>query len=354
MSGYAMKRHLVRVRILHVVIIVLLSGLCVTLVEGGFYIFNAFHKKNITIAGDILKRNFFQDDDALGYKPKPNMRVTSIFKENDTVIYNAVYSTDNYSRRLTPDHADGIPKKKFALFFGCSYTFGEGLNDNETLPYFFSRLQPAYRSYNYGLSGYGPQQMLEHLKRKGVETEIAEKKGILIYTFIDHHVNRVIGTMRSYSIWADIMPYYFLDEEQKLVRQGSFRTGRPFLNAVYGVLNKSQVVKALNLDFPKIRGHHLLLTARIFDESKKIFEKKFKSNKFYVLFYPGSQHVRSLKPYLQQFKIDYLDYSGLFDPREPQYHITGDVHPSAAAFKILAEQICHDMPALAATGPAAP
>jgi len=258
-------------------------------------------------------------------------------------LSNTVYTTDDYGRRIVPEHSENREKKFFALFFGCSYTFGEGLQDNETLPFYYSLFQPSVKPYNYGLSGYGPQQMLEHLKRENIKDEIAEQQGILIYIFIDHHINRVIGTMRSYSLWADIMPYYVLDQSNNLVRKGSFRTGRPLLNKLYWLLNRSQVVKALNLDYPRINKKHFELTARMFLESQKLFYKKFGSDKYYILFYPGSRYVQNLKPYLQKFGISYLDYSGLFNPSDPQYHIPSDVHPNSHALKLIAEKIAQDI-----------
>lgn len=321
-------------------LIVLSICFCVFCIEGCFWIVNTIRKKNINIEGDILSKKFFLEDAALGYKAQPNTRVTSILKEDGQIIYSAVYTTDNYGRRITPVKDTDNRSKKFALFFGCSYTFGEGLDDNETLPYFFSRLLPEYRAYNYGLSGYGPQQMLEHLKRETFRTEINEQDGILIYVFIDHHVNRVIGTMRAYSIWADIMPYYILDHKGDLIRKGSFRTGRPLLNMIYKLLNKSQVVQALQLDFPKLQQQHFEITAKIFEESKKIFQSKFKNGKFYVVFYPGSNYIRYLKPFFDQSGIQYIDCSKLFNPTLPPFHIPGDAHPNQNALKTLAEHLC--------------
>jgi len=77
---------------------------------------------------------FWMYDNDFGFKPRPNVRVTCTKQYNDgEIIYNANYTTDKLSRRLTPvDSPD--QRDKFAVFFGCSFTFGDGLNDEETLP----------------------------------------------------------------------------------------------------------------------------------------------------------------------------------------------------------------------------
>ena len=53
---------------------------------------------------------------------------------------------------LAPSHGD-----RCVLFFGCSYTFGEGVNDTETLPYRTGVLaEGLLRMINFGLHSYGP------------------------------------------------------------------------------------------------------------------------------------------------------------------------------------------------------
>jgi len=324
-------------------VVVAVTLILIGAVETCFYCLNHGHQQDIVMEGDILKRNFFMRNDALGYKPQPSMRVSSIRKANGATIYSAVYTTDAHGRRLTPQPRLSEPPKRFALFFGCSYTFGEGLNDNETLPLFFSRSAPLYRAYNYGLSGYGPQQMLEHLKRQAMAEEISEQHGIGVYTFMDHHVKRVIGAMRSYSLWADIMPYYYLNGQNSLIRNGCFKTGRPVLNRLYWLLNKSQVVQYFNLDLPRINENHFKLTARILEESAVLFNKKFPGSQLYILFYPGSRWSTRIKPYLERAGIKSIDYSQLFDPQQPEYHIAGDIHPSPQALSVLAEKLSADI-----------
>lgn len=45
--------------------------------------------------------------------------------------------------------------KHHTAFFGCSYTFGEGINDDETMVYKLNDKYPNEVFDNYGVSGYG-------------------------------------------------------------------------------------------------------------------------------------------------------------------------------------------------------
>ena len=75
-------------------------------------------------------------------------------------LYAVVYSVDKRGLRVEPPLAPGHGDR-CVLFFGCSYTFGEGVNDAETLPYRTGVLaEGRLRMINFGLHGYGPHQML--------------------------------------------------------------------------------------------------------------------------------------------------------------------------------------------------
>lgn len=51
------------------------------------------------------------------------------------------------------------------LFFDDSLTFGEGVNDNQTMPYRVGmRSAGALRVYNFAFHGYGPHQMLAQIE----------------------------------------------------------------------------------------------------------------------------------------------------------------------------------------------
>jgi hypothetical protein len=47
--------------------------------------------------------------------------------------------------------------------FGCSFTFREGVEDREAMPYLVGELS-KYIVYNFGFHGYGAHQMLSALE----------------------------------------------------------------------------------------------------------------------------------------------------------------------------------------------
>ena len=87
-------------------------------------------------------------------------------------------------------------------------TFGEGVHNNETMPYFFGKYDSTYRPYNFAYSGYGPHQMLARLETENSKKVVKENTGIGFYIYINDHVNRVLGTMTNYGYNGGQAPYY--------------------------------------------------------------------------------------------------------------------------------------------------
>ena len=292
----------------------------------------------------------FVRTEPLGHKNPANTRAVEKMSLNGREIFNATYSTDGYSRRTTPLKNTGRAER-FALFFGCSFAFGQGVQNEETLPSRVGELAPRYRPYNYGVIGYGPQHVLIKLEDPSLRSEIEEKDGILIYTYIHDHVYRVIGTINHH---GREMPYYVLDSNGNPLRKGNMVSGRPGIALWYWLVGNSQTAQFFQLGFDsRIDEDDIKLTAKIIVEARNAFSRSFNRSEFYVLLYPnpasrsvGPEAVRKkLIPYLEAAKVKYLDYSELFDPFDPSQglRIEHDPHPTPKAYRLLAEQLTHDL-----------
>ncbi len=96
------------------------------------------------------------------------------------------------------DYASPPPSNKengkCVLFFGGSFTFGEGLNDNETMPYSVGiKMKGKYQVYNFGFHGYGPHQMLSAIEHNMVNDIISCKQKYVIYQALVTHADRSGG-----------------------------------------------------------------------------------------------------------------------------------------------------------------
>ena len=257
--------------------------------------------------------------------------------------YNVTYSIDEFHRRIVPVN-NKEQRDKFVMFIGCSYTFGEGVEDNQTFTYEVGKNATEYTPYNYAVHGHGPFDNLARLEGIDYENEIKEKQGLLIYMYIDPHVIRTIGGGFSMS-WKTDDPYYKDNRDGKLVRHGSFKEGRPFLTPLYYMLSKSRLLKTFKIWFPmRISSKHIDLTVKTIEAMQDRFNSQYPDSKFYVVIYPGNHYANSIIETLREKGIRYLDYSNLFDIKNPEYSIRKeDEHPSVLAHRILGKKIVEDL-----------
>lgn len=287
---------------------------------------------------------FFPRDTELGYKPPSNAVGRITLHKRGRLVYDVVYSIDSLSRRIVPQTAvEG--RSRHAVFFGCSNTFGDGLNDGETLPAQFAQYAETFHVYNYAYSGYGPQHALAHLQVAAFQGGIVETNGVAFYVYLpEGHEKRVIGAMSVFNTWGSHLPCYKFDQAGNVERVGDFVSARPVRNAFYRFLGRSQILKLSRLDVPPaVTASDYRLTAAILAESAALYERKFPGSRFYVVVFPTLVKDLRIIPFLKERGVRCLDYSRLFDPSAPAYGIEGDGHPSPRACAVLAQKLASDM-----------
>lgn len=293
--------------------------------------------------GEYLTAEFSDYDPNLGKKLISNADALCRLKVGKKTVWNVRYTTDEFGRRTTvvPDTQTA---SQFAVFFGCSFLFGEGANDAETIPSQFAAAAPEFRSYNYGVPGYGTQHMLAKLQSNSIQNEIAEKNGIAIYLYLEEtHEPRAIGGMQVTNSFGENFPYYEFNADGEIQRFGSFTSGRPILTNMYRLLGKSQFVKYMGLNFPNRRDQHFQLVASMIKRSQELCQQQLGCDRFYVACYPRKNAHRQLLPYLDGQDITVLDYSSLFDPNGENLFHKGDGHPTPLANHQLSRQLALDV-----------
>lgn len=162
--------------------------------------FNKFVKSNIAgihtfgIPFSSVNVKKVKDSNALMY---PNQ-----------TVFEATYNFDKYGRRVTKS-TDSV-KNKVSLFFGDSQVFGEGCNDNETLPYYFENLNPNFTSYNYGFLGHGPSHMLYTVNSPAFKELYKDANGKVFYIYRDDAIKVTVGEVP----WGEGYPKYELRNDE--------------------------------------------------------------------------------------------------------------------------------------------
>lgn len=292
--------------------------------------------------GQLGMEGFAIEDELLGYKPRSRQKARVRKEVDGAILYDVTYTIDEHSRRLTPGQQEDVTR--FVLFSGCSFAFGEGVNDEETLAYHLAQLAPKTRTYNYGFSGYGAQQTLALLEGRPLAAEIGEERGYFIYVFLVFHLGRTIGSPAVFNSWGAFMPFYTLDSSGKVRRQGNFTSGRPWTALLFWFSSKLGLGHPPAIVHPPESIHDQLeLTARIISRAAETFASRFPESRFLVLVYPQALGAYDLRPKLQALGVPFLDYSDLFRPDNRGLRIPEDGHPTGQAYRMVAGELAVDL-----------
>jgi len=335
----------------------LIIGILVALLlfGGGEILFRVFlYKPNATKT--IKVPPISVPDPLMGWKLKPNVKGQGeIIRGNHKISF--CYTTDAKGRRVTPQNLD-VQKTKVCLFFPCSLTFGEGVNDNETFPFFFAQLNPSCKVYNYGIPGGSPQYMYLMVHFPGFFEDLENLPALLIYLFIPHQINRLIGTFNLIGTWGKNFPCIELENES-LIYRGTFREVYPIRYWFSKTLHSSKLIgnslNAFNIDYPKSfskKDYELLI--KILLETTKKLRTYFPEVKMIFVFNPGSSsECPGLKTMLEVYKedivcIDYMNTPERIETiskmsEEGKYLLLDGLHPTAEAHKTMAQFVSEDL-----------
>jgi hypothetical protein len=294
----------------------------------------------------------------LGFKPLPSIVMKDSVLRGERRVYEAEYTIDGNSRRMTPCDSPET-RDSVAAFFGCSFTFGRGVQDDETFPARFAAHCPAYLPLNYGYNGYGPQQAWLLLNRLGALNELPSKKGAVVFTFIDNHLDRLVGATSILSVWGYPMPWLTI-ENGAIHWAGTFNDRMTIQSLWARYAEQTHLVKFVENHMPR-RSHPpentagaVTLFATVMEECGRAVAKAGPELKFYCLIFPGTPPPCStaVADALRGRKgVVLLDYSRLLDgaPYTDDKLWYDDSpwapwgHPRALAYDLVAARLARDI-----------
>lgn len=279
---------------------------------------------------DTSAGSYFVEGGELGYAPGPGMRVTSRKTMGKQLIYDVVYTISDRGVRTTK----GNPNGDTWLFMGCSLMFGAGVNDDETLPaYFSAELGYQANVANLGFHGYGPHQMLRSLEMDFPRPLLNGVVRQVIYEGIWTHPWRAGG----HASWDLYGPSYALS------RDGVTYAG-PFHDHLAGfilkVLQRSnffQFVLDRTLYRVNLTDEDIERYARILERSAELSFKKYGAGFLVVYWDNNEEPSRRVLERLRKTDLSIVLVSDVIPRGEwASLVIPGDLHPKAEANRRLA------------------
>ncbi len=240
--------------------------------------------------GYIYRSEPWGDNDSIyGYKFRSPLKTREILRYEDTIIYDKVYHIDGPLTRRVPQTQLEAPENTVTIM-GCSFMFGVGLNDDETIMANLTRELPNTQVDNITLIGSGPNNTLAYLEE--THTFRPGQEEIYIYTFSeDEHVTRANGFMVPLE-WLATSPYYKEEQvngKRRMVRTGTIEEHWPVRSKVLTWLrNYLFIPLQINRDFPPIRDSHREYTCNLIEQMDREIKSKNPKAQFYVYYYPFS------------------------------------------------------------------
>jgi len=156
----------------------------------------------------------------LGWAPGNGKSFVERARFDNKLLYQVKYTIDDHGLRIaSPSVTTHNRQSNCLLFFGDSFTFGEGVKDDETMPYRVSeKTKRRYQAYNFAFLGYGPHQMLAQLQEGLVDAAIECKPAIAIYQALPDHVSRAAGL----EAWSQFGPKYVSAKDNLVLLKGRF------------------------------------------------------------------------------------------------------------------------------------
>lgn len=198
------------------------------------------------------------------------------------VIYDVEYTIDKDLLRQT----HSCETCGTIAFFGDSVTFGEGINDADTLPQAFAdSLDRKERVLNLAYSGYGPQQFLRELETGRFDQVIGPRPKLFVFLTGAWHAQRAACK----ASWVLYAPRYAL-ENGKLVYKGPCYTGLGLWLREWGV-HAALYRKFIEPNLERLTDDDFELYVRIVLAAVSLAEEKY--------------NVPTLIPYLRLSKADF-------------------------------------------------
>ena len=249
-----------------------------------------------------------------------------------------------YAKVTTPDKqnltSDFRPieykktNKKPIILFGCSYTYGFGLNRNET----FSKKLSDYTNrtvINRGRSGTGIPFMYYQLKDKEILNELPKNAEYIIFTMIPDHIPRLFR-YRNWVMTGDHTLRYKIKNNELIQDKLLF----PFIHSFFTSIVIEEFIAKKSAENQKIRNN---LLTKLISESYKEIKNNFSNAKMVILYYPCpldqeniyNNEINNLKK--ENNDIIFIDINKELPNlnKEDKYWIEDNSHPSSEAWDII-------------------
>lgn len=347
--------------ILYNLLALLLGLVFVFLILAAGEIFLRLRHKRTPGLLDIVQHNladFTIPDPVMGMKHLPGFSGSHFSINRGEEIFRAHYEINNKGYRITPvDYPED--REKAALFFGCSFMFGLGVEQEETLPACFGRENEDFLPLNFAVGGYGPQHLWLQMEQDDFLDQMPRDSGVIVYGFFSDHIDRLLGKYMMVEDWGSWLPWLSV-EDGEVVNRG-------FMH--HQIVPESKMMKLLQpfhmaqfvLNRLGLKNQEYCSPEEGMDEMvaflllvKKRFTEILPGYEFVVLSYPWIFEVEGFAECMKKAGIPFFNYTTIYpdqDVNQDKYFYKDGfrvpwAHPKANVYADVAKWLTADLKTL--------
>lgn len=315
-----------------------------TVLLSGTETYFTFHTPVLRVYSD----GYFLPDDVLGTAPARGMVGHSTEYEHGKLAYDVTYTIDSDGLRVAPKPNVAAPPLSSILFLGCSFTFGEGLQDDQTLPYQVGEQTGGrYAIYNFAFHGYAPNQMLAAIESGKVQRTALIPPRYIVYTALPDHIARVAGKIP----YGKHSPRYRLQPDGSVQRAGHFDNDEKqrsrFTASLVGNLLKSATYRWIVSIQSHTNENDVRLLFALVRQSRDQLKAEYPGAEFHVILWRNFPYEQEIYDEMQagfaRMNIPTHLIENIlpgYNANPQQYWLTAEnAHPNALANRLIAHYV---------------
>ncbi len=285
-------------------------------------------------------QGFYQLADDVGFIPRANVQMTARADAGGRTIYDVIYTIGPDHFRVVPEAAEN--SDACVLLFGDSFTFGDGVSDDETYAaQIVKRSGRRVAAQNFAVSGWGPHQFLAGLQSGRFQHAVRCRPTDAVFLMIPSLIWRASGVTNP---WDPTGPRYRLGADGRPIRDGALGDPDPYNWRRWIGLNPVSKGQASRLATAMIaeamselkRLYHGIRTHAISYRVASWGDTDFSSEELAAFEYDLQQAgvmPLPLEAIIPRYRFALRDY--VLDP--------ADYHPNARAHRLIAEFILREI-----------
>lgn len=318
------------------VILAVAEGLCAIVLRAQNREADKFRYEGSYVGG------YYWNHEILGYAGVKDAVLSARKVYGTQVLYEINYSIGEHGFRVSHTNSPAVTSTVF--FAGDSFMHGEGVGDNETIPFQVGLMtEQRHRIFNFSFHGYGPHQLFRGLD-SGLFSYIAgTNPSLVVYGLLTEHGMRSAGLAR----WDRKGPWYEIGPDGHPTLQGTFEDQERSPEGLHRkrldwLARHSSLVRMLWPERAKTTAAHLDLVIGLLKESQAWVEAR--GGRFVVLFwdsYPNRLNDEMART-LEAAAIPVIKVGDLIPAMREHpdaYFITHDLHPNPMAHRAVAGEL---------------